>query len=88
RRFPPRTYMLVGMFFAVATMAAAAVAVGSTRVSVGTRTVIIGVLWALLGAGLTAAATPIGRVVTEAVEEPQLDDAFAGQFVTSHAWWL
>lgn len=88
RRFPPRTYMLVGMFFAVATMAAAAVAVGSTRVGVGTRTVIIGVLWALLGAGLAAAATPIGRVVTEAVEEPQLDDAFAGQFVTSHAWWL
>lgn len=85
KKFETKTWMFAGMAVAIAAMLGIAVAL-STDLPVGVGK--LGLLWALLGAGLAAASTPIGRVITEAVLEEQLDDAFAGQFVTSHAWWL
>lgn len=45
-------------------------------------------LWALIGAGFALTQTPIGRILTRTVAEPDRGAVFAAQFALSHACWL
>lgn len=44
--------------------------------------------WIVVGAGWSAAATPIGRLIRRHVDDADLAPAFSAQFSLSHACWL
>ncbi|MDQ7992919.1 MAG: MFS transporter, partial [Propionicimonas sp.] len=48
----------------------------------------VGLLWLAIGAGWSAAETPVGRLIRRHTPGHDLGDAFAAQFSLSHACWL
>ena len=85
RKFGERATMLGGA--AVVVLAGAAVPVvllADGYVALGG----VAVLWFVVGAGWSAAETPVGRLVRRHAPPERLADVFAAQFSLSHACWL
>ncbi|ODT80684.1 MAG: MFS transporter [Pelagibacterium sp. SCN 64-44] len=78
-RFPERPVMLGAAAFAAGLMFAGAM-VSSFPMLLG--------LWALVGAGYSAALTPSGRLLRRSAHPEDRPAVFAAQFALSHACWL
>jgi len=84
RRVPERRVVLGGGALLAGATALVPVALGAGPAG----PVATGVLWVLVGAGWSAAETPVGRIIRRSVPRADLTAAFAGQFSLAHACWL
>lgn len=73
-----------------AVMLPGACAIGAGLVAVTVLPGYAGLLgaWLVVGAGLSAVQTPIGRILTRCSTDADRDQVFAAQFALSHACWL
>jgi MFS family permease len=83
RRFGERRVMLTGAVGVVVALAAAAVVTSSA----GSWTTLL-VVWCALGAAESAVLTPVGQVITAAVDVDERPAAFAAHFSLSHGCYL
>lgn len=86
KRISDRTVMLVGGGVAAGGLAAAAAAF--TVAPPGWLWPMVLVIWVVLGAGCSAALTPVGRLIRRSGRADQWPALFAAQFALSHAGWL
>lgn len=86
RRTSERRVMLGGAVLLTAATAAVPVALAVRAPVAGV--VAVGALWVAVGAGWSAAETPVGRILRRSVDDAELPAAFAAQFSLSHACWL
>lgn len=85
-RLPERTVMLVGGAVAAGGLAAGTAAF--TVAPVGWLWPMVLVIWVVMGAGCSAALTPVGRLIRRSGRADEWPALFAAQFALSHAGWL
>lgn len=85
-RMPERAVMLGGAI-TVTTATAAAALIPVVAHANGALVAVLAI-WALVGAGWSAAETPVGRLIVRATEPNRRPAVYAAQFSLSHATWL
>lgn len=83
---PERRLMLGGT--AILTAATAAVPVVLRFAAGAPGVLLVAFAWFAVGAGWSAAETPVGRILRRSASDAELGSVYAAQFSLSHACWL